>query len=103
MPLLTAAQRSALAAWSFLKDHQARRADLVDVARIVYKTLEAAGGAAPTAAECEGPLKVALLGVGVFTRMLRSKHHAQPALYDPFAEGMARLLLDDDWADIIRP
>ncbi len=103
MVLLTAAQRNTLGSWSFLTDRKNHRAELVDVARIVYKTLAGAGGKAPTSAECETPLKTALLAVGVFAKILQSKQYAQPALHDPFAEAMARLLLDDEWADIILP
>ena len=103
MLLLTPTQSATLSSWNFLHDYATHRKDLVDVARIVYKTIEKTLGRAPTQAQCEGALKASLLGTNPFSGILASKHHASPVLHGPFAEAMARYLLDKDWDDIIKP
>lgn len=103
MPLSTSTDHQTLSSWSFIVDYGNHRYQLVDVARIVHRTVSALLGASPTEADCEDSLARSLMATRVFASILARKHHARPVLHLVFAKAMARYILDNDWSDIIRP
>lgn len=103
MPFCSHAQLSTLQSWSFVSEYTSRRAELVDVGRIVYKTLEGALKRAPTPTECLSHLAFCLLGTKVFAAILQRKQHLPPTLYNTVAVALASYLLDTDWADVAKP
>lgn len=103
MPLSTNRDLQTLSNWTFLVDYGNNRAQLVEVARIVQRTVAKLLSASPSAADCEDSLASSLLTTRVFAKILANKPHARPVLYLVFAKAMARHILDNDWSDIVRP
>jgi hypothetical protein len=104
MALTTPQDRATLRSWNFLKDYRKNRTALVDVAKIVYACLSRHAGSPPNGPNAmESALIAALYAAKVFQGLCKSKQHANPALYFCFAEALARWVLDNDWAAIIKP
>lgn len=103
MPLSTSKDLQTLSDWSFLIDYWNYHTQLMEVAKIVHRTVTKLLGGVPSAVDCEDSLASSLLATRVFAKMLASKPHARPVLYLVFAKAMARHILDNDWPGIIRP
>lgn len=102
MALLTNQDHQTLSSWNFLTDYRNNRADLLDIARSVFRTVKLIYNSTPLVVDCEDALTASLLGTSLFTDILKRKRHAGPHLYPAFASAMARYLLDNDWSDIIQ-
>lgn len=103
MALTTAQDQQTLSSWNLSTDYQNHRKELIEVARIVYRTISSILNGQPQPIDCEDALTDALLGTTIFAGILARKRHAAPSLHLPFARAMARHLLDTDWSDIIKP
>jgi hypothetical protein len=102
MALLTPLDSKTLQNWGLDKDYRYSRLALIQVARIVYQAILGSLNVHPTPFDCEGGLARALIISTEFNRILNRQWHAPPILWPTFAIAMARLLLDNDWLEIVK-
>ena len=100
MGLLTAADIRTLQNWGLEQDYENSRAELIEVARIGFAITRDQRGNSPSPEEFLGRLVRGLMISAAFSRILRSKRHAPPALHIAFASLTAKLLIDHDWGQI---
>ena len=90
-----------LESWGLLRDYRRNRAKFLELAQIVYRTVEEASGREPSPEECELVLSVALEASAFWKHLLMTRSHLRPALYRVMTAAMARHILSTEWDEIV--
>jgi hypothetical protein len=93
-----------LKSWSFLKDYQKHRKELVDRARFVYALFKTQGGGAPTKDRCKAVYGAGLDGSDLFVKEMAEKKRFLPRhRYQDFALLLAEYVVEKHWTEIEQP
>ena len=101
MSFATQQDRGNLASQNLWSDYQSQKQDFIALAKIVYTAIEGKMGSAPSEADILNGLAKAILDRSVtYAAMLRRRRFMNTSLYSAYADALARVLLDDEWAII---
>jgi hypothetical protein len=106
MPLTTAQDLLILHRWSWLRAYARNKQDFIEIGNIVFQAITATpGNPPPGPSDLEHALAVALQSTGIFKKLcvVRLRSYARSGLYPHFALGLARYMLDNDWAAVTQP
>ena len=92
-----------LKSWSFIKDYEKHREELVDRAKLVYSVYKTRG-TTPTKDECKASYGDALDGSYLFVeKMAKKKRFLGEHLYRSFALLLAEYVIEKHWTEIENP
>jgi hypothetical protein len=106
MALTTTADLGLLTIWGWLRAYHRNRSEFIEIAKIVFRTMNAMSGNPPQLPiDVEPMLADALLCTTLFKKLcvVRRRSFADSRLYPDFALALSRYILDNDWAAIIQP
>jgi hypothetical protein len=90
-----------LQTWTFIKDYENRRVELLVLARAAYEATEYLHGTKPTPDGCETVYAMMLMGSDVFKGMVARKRHLPPSFYESMCLALTRYVLHINWGEIL--
>ena len=89
-----------LRTWSFVRDYETSRYELVELARVAYESTEFLQEAKPGPGDCVELYMAMLMGTEMFQGMVARKRHLSPAFYESMCLALAKYVLHTNWTDI---
>jgi hypothetical protein len=100
--LATPQDRKNLGTQSFLADLARHLSELISLGRHVHAAVQSIMGSAPAPSDILDAVVLAMFRDGIFATIVAGKPHMNTALFQGYAEALARVLLDDHWDAISR-
>jgi hypothetical protein len=101
MNLANQTARQNLDSQSLLKDYHKNKSEFIDLARVAYMAIEGKMGTAPSETDLViGLTKIIRRQCSAYATMISHRIFMHPDLPDIYADILARIMLDDEWAAI---